>query len=249
MKSRTWWKQTRVKPKKRNKQELEIQKQNLLIQSKWKAKNVSIKKAPQKLRSQNKSIQELMGQKTYWRVKKQSTNLLWKEGFLSHSEWLIQTEQIQLQKLNQTRKQRAAERLAKSKLKKEQNIKKAREEKEQKESFLSLYSDQIKDWKLRRVPEPKRGIRFTTHAFHRFHERIEQYWYSIDQIKADIKWGRKKIRLAWPGVYEVIWSLATYTLAKDRRTFDRIVLTMYMNWFQIDSLDPNKKTNAWIKKY
>ena len=74
-----------------------------------------------------------------------------------------------------------------------------------------------------------RGVNFTTHAENRYNERIAPYWYSLEQVKNDFQKNWRRVKKTWEGTFEAKWAIATYVFARDRISFDYVILTLYLS--------------------
>ena len=85
----------------------------------------------------------------------------------------------------------------------------------------------------------KRWIRFSNHALARYNERVAPLGISLTQVRDDITKNRRSIKASFDE-FEVGWRLAKYILAKDRKTHDFIIITIYVSEFQ------EKRIREWF---
>ena len=108
-------------------------------------------------------------------------------------------------------------------------------EKQIKNNFHAEFQRRLDEQAERENPKTqKRWIRFTDHALARYQERIAKYGYSQEQIINDLRKWWRSIRWDTQGdnAYSVKGSIATYTIAKDRKTFDWVIITIFLTPLQ-----------------
>lgn len=97
---------------------------------------------------------------------------------------------------------------------------------EEKNQFWKLYKKDIDACAKVRVKTAT--VHVTNHAKYRFAERFKANWYTLFQLKMDLKKWRHTMKLLPSGdKLEVVWKLWTYIIAKKWLT----IITMYPKKF------------------